>query len=130
MIRRTLALSALALVVLVAAAAPASATRWVAGAPGAGDPFFPNAGNGGYDVRHYGLAISYDPADDVLSGRAPSSSRGPRRTSKSFNLDLRPFLAVSRVTVNGAARLLHARGDHELVDPAASQASGRAARSW
>ena len=25
-----------------------------AGAPGAGDPYFPFAGNGGYDVQHYG----------------------------------------------------------------------------
>jgi aminopeptidase N len=113
-IRRTLALSALAVVGLVAAAAPASATRWVAGAPGAGDPFFPNAGNGGYQVRHYGLAIEYEPADHSLSGRAAIFARATQNL-KSFNLDLRPFLEVSRVTVNGRRASYTREGDHELV---------------
>src|SRR5436190_2057820 len=34
----------------------------VFGDPGLGDPLFPLAGNGGYDVRHYALALAYDPA--------------------------------------------------------------------
>jgi uncharacterized membrane protein len=42
-----------------AAAAPAGPTP---GAPGAGDPYFPLQGNGGYDVRDYGLDLRYDPA--------------------------------------------------------------------
>ncbi len=114
MIRRTLALSALALVAVVVAAAPASADRYVAGAPGAGDPFFPNAGNGGYDVRHYGLKIAYDPATEVLSGRTLVFARATQNL-KSFNLDLRPFLEVSEVTVNFRRATFTREGDHELV---------------
>jgi hypothetical protein len=56
-------------------AAPAAATRYVEGAPGAGDPFYPMAGNGGYDVKHYGLVLDYDPATDVLAGRAAVFAR-------------------------------------------------------
>jgi hypothetical protein len=52
------------------AVAPASAERYVAGAEGAGDPFFPQAGNGGYDVRHYSLTIDYDQSANLLKGRA------------------------------------------------------------
>ncbi len=44
-------------------AAPAGAANWTAGSDGLGDPFFPQAGNGGYDVRHYSLDLGYDPAD-------------------------------------------------------------------
>ena len=32
-----------------------------AGADGAGDEYFPYSGNGGYDVQHYDLDITYEP---------------------------------------------------------------------
>jgi aminopeptidase N len=113
-LRRCLALSVLALVALVAAAAPAAADRYVEGAPGAGDPFFPFAGNGGYDVRHYGLYLDYEPDSDVLSGRAIVFARTTQNL-KSFNLDLRRFLEVERVTVNGRSARFSREGEHELV---------------
>src|SRR5918995_1912585 len=112
--RRTLLLTALAAAALLTAAAPASATRYVAGAPGAGDPFYPFAGNGGYQVKHYGLALDYAPASDVLSGRAAVFARATQNLS-SFNLDLRRFLDVERVTVNGKRARFTREGEHELV---------------
>jgi aminopeptidase N len=112
--RKTLLLIALAATALLAAAAPATATRYVEGAPGAGDPFYPFAGNGGYDVKHYALAIDYDPASDVLSGRAAVFARTTQNLS-SFNLDLRRFLEVERVTVNGTQASFTREGEHELV---------------
>ncbi len=114
MTRRLLVLSALTVVALMAAAAPAAAGRYVEGAPGAGDPFFPFAGNGGYDVRHYGLKIAYDPATKVLSGRTLVLARATQNL-KSFNLDLRPFLVVSEVEVNGRRARYTREGEHELV---------------
>ncbi len=42
----------------LATVAPAAAVDFVPGSPGLGDPFFPNAGNGGYDVAHYSLTLS------------------------------------------------------------------------
>jgi ABC-type sugar transport system substrate-binding protein len=52
-VRRLLAFSLVLAAAMLSAAAPAVATRYVAGSPGSGDPFFPQAGNGGYDARHY-----------------------------------------------------------------------------
>ena len=54
---------AAALATAVLAAAPAAASSWPA-SPGSdtlGDPFFPQAGNGGYDVKHYSLDLEYVP---------------------------------------------------------------------
>ena len=56
----------------------AAANGFVPGSPGLGDPFFPNAGNGGYDVGHYSLTVGYEPSANQLSG-APRSP--PRRRS-------------------------------------------------
>ena len=46
----------------VPGAAGASArTGFTPGAAGLGDPYFPLAGNGGYDAGHYDLRLAYDP---------------------------------------------------------------------
>ena len=103
--------------VLVAAGAlalPAGATaaphgpRYTAGAAGAGDAYFPFAGNGGYNVKHYDLDITYtppppDPAPIVgqLDGTATISLVATQDLDR-FNLDLRG-LQVQAVTVNGKA---------------------------
>jgi aminopeptidase N len=63
-----------------------------------GDPFFPFAGNGGYDVQTYDLEIDFDPATDMLAGKAVIVAEATQDLS-SFNLDLRQFLAVSSVEV-------------------------------
>ena len=47
-----------------------AAASFTPGAPGVGDPYFPLDGNGGYDVRHYLLDVTYDPATDLLTGVA------------------------------------------------------------
>jgi hypothetical protein len=59
MVLRSLPAAVLVLL-LVLFAAPAQAD-FTPGAEGAGDPFFPNAGNGGYDVDHYSLTLDYEP---------------------------------------------------------------------
>src|SRR5688572_20508668 len=66
--RRTLALAG-ALAATLVIAAPAAAD-FSPGAPGAGDPYYPFAGNGGYDVSHYDLELSYERGPNVLEGEA------------------------------------------------------------
>jgi hypothetical protein len=39
-----------------------------------GDPCYPNYGTGGYEIRQYDLAVTYDPATDVLNGVASTST--------------------------------------------------------
>ena len=66
-LRRTaLGAATLALVLTVTA----GAATFTPGSTGLGDPFFPNAGNGGYDVSHYSLTLDYDKATNHLAGTA------------------------------------------------------------
>ena len=48
-------------------------------APGAGDPFFPLAGNGGYDVRHYSLDLDYVRGENRLSGQVGIFARATQK---------------------------------------------------
>jgi aminopeptidase N len=81
-------------------AAPAAAADWTAGARDTGDPFFAKfgMGNGGYDVQHYSLDLDYDPATEVLTGKTRITLI-PTQDLDQFNLDLRNWFAVSRVSV-------------------------------
>ena len=101
---------------LLAAAAPAQAGGFSPGAPGADDPFFPSAGNGGYDVRHYSLDLDYDQPANRLDGRATIHARATQGLS-SFNLDLRAFLTVTRVTVDGKGATFTHEGQELTIDP-------------
>ena len=79
----------------------ALAADFSAGASGTGDPYYPLAGNGGYDVDHYGLRIAYEPGGNWLSGKATISATATQDLS-SFDLDLVGF-TVRKVVVNGAS---------------------------
>lgn len=93
------------------ASPPAPATP---GAAGVGDPYFPELGNGGYDVTHYGLTLDYTPATGRLDATARITARARQRLS-SFNLDL-AGLTVGRVTVDGEpARVRRAEAELTLV---------------
>lgn len=72
-----------------------------AGASGAGDPYFPESGNGGYDVTHYALDLAYDPRAHRLTGTATIDARAVRDLP-ALNLDLEG-LDVEAVTVGGTA---------------------------
>ncbi len=110
--------------VLGLVASPAAAAS--VGAPGAGDPYFPLQGNGGYDVAHYGLDLRYDPVSGRLDGRAAITARATGTLSR-FDLDLRRDLTVSAVSVDGVpARFSQpAQLEQELVvTPARSLGRG------
>ncbi|WP_234980821.1 M1 family metallopeptidase [Agromyces cerinus] len=91
-----------------AVAAPGSpgGPRYTAGAQGAGDAYFPNAGNGGYDVQHYDLGVTYTPpaaAPAPLIGQFEGIATIDLVATQDldrFNLDLRG-MTVGSVTVNG-----------------------------
>ena len=105
---------AIAATALVAVAPSASAERYVAGSAGSGDPFFPQAGNGGYDVRHYSLTIDYDQPANLLSGSAVIRATATQNL-RSFNLDLRDLYTVSRVRVNGESATFAQHDEQELT---------------
>ncbi|WP_233199955.1 M1 family metallopeptidase [Cryobacterium sp. N22] len=81
--------------------------RYTPGAPGSGDAYFPYAGNGGYDVQDYDLALRYEPPADpaVLTGRLSGVATITLRATQdleSLNFDLRG-LDVASVRVDGKA---------------------------
>ncbi len=83
---------------------------------GAGDPLFPALGNGGYDIGHYDLDLSWAPATKALSGTLAGTATltaTALRTLTTFDLDL-AGLVVSRVTVDGATARFQ-RDQVELV---------------
>ncbi|MEV0926018.1 M1 family metallopeptidase [Streptomyces spongiicola] len=85
------------------------------GAVGLRDPYFPGLGNGGYDVRHYDLALDYEPKSNLLRGTATITARATQDLS-AFNLDLRG-LDVDGVTVNGVPAEAGRAGDELTVRP-------------
>src|SRR3954447_19193390 len=73
---------------------PPPPTAEGAGAPGIGDPAFPQDGNGGCDVGHYDRTLSYAPASKQLVGHAEIEAEATQKLA-AFNLDLHGF-TVSR----------------------------------
>jgi aminopeptidase N len=102
-----------AALLFVLTAGTATAVDFTPGSAGLGDPFFPNAGNGGYDVSHYALTLDYQPATNQLAGTAVIAAKATQNLSR-FNLDLRGF-GISRLLVDGVAATQTRDGDQELV---------------
>lgn len=98
-----------------------------AGAPGLGDPLYPDLGNGGYDVRHYDLDFDFTPVTYAFTGKVTISATATQDLS-SFNLDTDGH-AIDSVTVNGEAAtwaLAAGRSGQELtITPAEPLADHR-----
>ncbi len=95
-----------------AQAAPLAARAGSPGAPGIGDVYYPDYGNGGYDVQHYRIDLDYEPTTDQLAGTTTIRARATQDLSR-FNLDF--VLPVSSVTVNGTRARFDRSDPHELV---------------
>ncbi|TYB46528.1 M1 family metallopeptidase [Actinomadura chibensis] len=118
MSRTPRALAAVALstaAVLAAPAAPAvAAARFTPGAPGAGDPYFPDMGNGGYDVAHYDIGVKYDPATKGIQAVTRVKARATQNLSR-FDLDFLGPLKISSLKVDGRKASYQRTGAQELV---------------
>ena len=69
-------------------------------AAGVGDPYYPELGNGGYDVRHYDLDLTWDPGSSgTVAGRTTIEAKSTEKL-ESFHLDLLG-MQVEKVTVDG-----------------------------
>ncbi|MFF2851125.1 M1 family metallopeptidase [Streptomyces sp. NPDC058001] len=118
--RRLIVPGALAASLLLAI--PATAADYTPGAPGIGDPYYPDYGNGGYDVSHYDLRLKYQPTTDLLEGTATILATTTQNLSR-FNLDL--GLKASEVRVNGKKATFTTSGVQELeITPAAGLPKG------
>lgn len=91
------------------APAPADPTP---GAPGAGDPYFPWDGNGGYDVRHYGIHNTLHLSSGLMTGWTRIDADATQDLSR-FNLDF--LLRIERVRVNGKRATFSRTGRKEVT---------------
>ncbi|WNM32322.1 M1 family metallopeptidase [Streptomyces sp. Li-HN-5-11] len=110
-----------AVAALLAAASPASAGT--IGSAGAGDPYFPLAGNGGYHVVHYDLKLHYDPETEHLDGTAVLTARATQRLTR-FDLDL-DGLKVTGLTVDHVKAGYRRDGQELVVTPRTALPGGR-----
>jgi len=95
-------------------ASPAAAATGSPGAAGIGDSYYPLDGNGGYDVSHYDIRLSYVPTTDVLSGTTTLLAHTTQDLS-TFNLDF--LLKVSSVRVNNVPATFRTDGGELTVTP-------------
>ena len=101
---------------------PGSGSGSGEGEAGLGDPYYPNAGNGGYDVAKYQIAISWDPAAAFLRGTTVISAHSTQRL-ESFFVDL--ALPVDKVLVNGQPADFAKQGFADIkITPATAIESG------
>jgi aminopeptidase N len=117
------AVQAIVLAALLVAALPAAARAdFTPGAKGLGDPFFPDAGNGGYDVASYDLSIDYTPDTNHLVGAATITATATQDLS-AFDLDFR-HLRIDTLTVDGADANFARSGQELTVTPPAGIPNG------
>jgi len=118
---RTVTVTAAVLAVVLGVQTGAQATP-VPGSPGAGDVYYPDYGNGGYDVDHYDIRLRYYPDTDRLTGTTTILATATQDLS-AFDLDF--VLHTQSVRVNNRAAGFARQGDHELVvTPARTVAKG------
>ena len=114
----------------VAVAAPPVYTP---GADGAGDPYFPFAGNGGTDVLHYDLRIDYTPPAPEpapLTGQlrgVATIDLVPTQDLSRFDLDLRGLTATA-VTVARKPATFTQVGDELVITPTKKLKDGKKAQ--
>jgi aminopeptidase N len=100
-----------------------AASTFTPGSAGLGDPFFPLAGNGGYDVLHYALRLGYEPRTRRLTGSATIRAIATQNLSR-LDLDLRGF-HVSRLTVNARVASFTRVGQELVITPPAGLRAAR-----
>ncbi|MGD0173149.1 MAG: M1 family metallopeptidase [Anaerolineales bacterium] len=86
------------------------------GAAGIGDPYFPEMGNGGYDVQHYDLTLNVDMTEGTIQAKVDISARSLQTLGR-FDLDLNGF-NITSVEVNGEDAVFeHDQGELVVTTP-------------
>ncbi len=102
--------------------APTVAPTAVPAAAGLGDPYYPLAGNRGYDVQHYTIELTAAPDPSTIAGTTTIEALASDALA-SFNLDFLG-LDISAVTVDGAAATFSRNGQELTVTPATPITAG------
>jgi len=110
-------------VVLALACSGAGADFGRAAVTGSGDSFYPELGNGGYDVEHYEIDLRYDPDDGAVVASATISATATETlTALSFDFAGPDITALQ---VDGTDAAFERDGAELLIEPSAPIAAGR-----
>ena len=104
-------------------AAPGAGAPGGAGARGVGDPYFPDAGNGGYDVASYDVALAATIAGADRLSVTTTIDAEATADLRTFDLDLVGF-DVDRVTVDGSDAAVARDGRELTVTPSGPLRTG------
>ena len=88
--------------------------EYEAGAEGIGDAYYPSLGNGGYDVGHYHLDLTYGPDGSVETSAAITATATDNLGS--FNLDFAGW-ELDRLDVDGEPAAFERSGDELVIGP-------------
>ncbi|MFI5885365.1 M1 family metallopeptidase [Streptomyces sp. NPDC051554] len=122
------AVTACALALVLTACGGTGGVQGTPGSAGVADPYFPEAGNGGYDVTHYALTLAYAPDTSTpLTGTATITARATQNLS-AYDLDLKG-MKVKSVTVQGKSARWTRTGQELTVRPPATLPKGRTFRT-
>jgi aminopeptidase N len=111
--------------VVAGLAPPASAAppRPVPGAPGIGDPLFPDLGNGGYDVTHYSIGMTYKAATRTVDATTTVRARADQALTR-FDLDF-DGNTIRSVRFDGAPVAYRRDGAELIIIPRRSLRAGQ-----
>lgn len=87
----------------------------VKGTPGIGDPYYPQLGNGGYDIQKYTIKLDVDPPANTLNGSTTIMANSTENLA-SFNLDFHA-LTVDSVLVDNIPAEYSRDGDELTITP-------------
>ncbi len=94
------------------------------GSPGLGDPYFPQMGNGGYDVQHYTIEMTIDVARNTVTATTAIAARATQHLS-AFTLDF-TGPPISRLEVDGTGARYDRTGGELTITPPAHLSEGTA----
>ncbi len=94
---------------------PTTTTPDGVGAQNVGDPYFPDLGNGGYDVTHYDISIAVDPTPAELDAITTITAVATESLG-TFNLDF-VGLDVTSLTVDGESADYVREGPELRISP-------------
>jgi aminopeptidase N len=92
----------------------AAADPETVGTEGVDDPYYPQLGNGGYDVDHYDLEITWLPDENRIEGVTTIEATATQDLS-SFNLDLLAGLDIEEATIGDEPVETERQDDHEVT---------------
>ncbi|MFJ9245362.1 M1 family metallopeptidase [Streptomyces sp. NPDC101776] len=112
---------------LLTACSGTAGVQGTASSAGVHDPYFPKAGNGGYDVTHYDLTLAYTPTTHHLTATTTITARATAALS-AFDLDLKG-MKVDSLTVEGKKASWTRTGQELKVRPPTTLPKGETFRT-